>query len=81
MVTNKQRKLILAMIKIGLWTTTIQMRNVDIKTIFGTYWLKKYLLKKQVVDKLHHAPCCPSNHYHKTRFVFQPCNCHAKKEK
>ncbi len=77
MVTDKQRRFVKMMIWLKFWKPYFQMRLIDIHARIGTYWLKRYLLKKQAVDNLHHAPCCPANHYHKARFVFQPCTCGA----
>ena len=79
MVTKWDRRLIKLMIKVRLWGTIVRMRNLDIcEPIFGTAWLLKRMRKRQVVDDLHHAPACPANHYHKTRLVFQLCNCGAQ---
>lgn len=78
MVTNQQRKFIKLMIKLKLWKITVWLRNIDIQPHFKTKWILNYLKKIQIVDNLHHAPCCPANHFHKTRFVFQKCTCGAE---
>jgi hypothetical protein len=31
----------------------------------------------EIVDKLHHAPMCPANHYHGRRAPTGPCSCGA----
>ena len=78
MVTDKQRKFIVWMVKLGLWKTVVQMRLTDIRACRGTQWILDWLLKRQKVDDYHHAPCCEANHYHNTRLVFQHCNCGAE---
>ncbi len=78
MVTKNERKFVQVMIWLMLWSTHMQMRIVHVQAKIGTRWLLKRLKERQVVDDLHHAPCCPANHYHKTRLVFAKCNCGAK---
>jgi len=78
MVTEKERKFVLLMIRLNLWTLWEWMRLVDLRAKFGTRWVLKILKRKQIVDDLHHAPGCPANHYHMARLVFQSCTCGAK---
>lgn len=77
MVTDNQRKFIGWMIKHHVWRIVMSMRLPMIYTLYHTKWLLDWLLERQIVDDLHHAPCCPANHYHKTRLVFKPCTCGA----
>ncbi len=77
MITTRQRKFIIIMLRLRIWKVVTQMRLPEIRASFGTRWLLKRIKEKQVVDVLHHAPCCPANHYHKGRLVFDYCNCGA----
>ena len=65
------------MIKLKLWREYTHFRNVWVSPCWGTRWIFNYLNKVQVVDNLHHAPACNANHWHKTRLVFDYCNCGA----
>lgn len=76
MVTNKERRLVIWLCKLRIWKPQMEMRIVWIQTP-RLKWLHKWLLKRQKVDDLHHAPACPANHYHKQRLVFFPCSCGA----
>ena len=78
MVTDKQRKLIIFMIKIGAFKTGVSLRNVWIDARSGFNWLLERIKRSQVVDDHHHAPACPANHFHKQRLVFQSCSCGAE---
>lgn len=77
MLTNRQKKLIYWMVKLGLWKYQVYMRIPWVWPNFGSEWLHERLLKVQDVDDLHHAPCCPANHYHRRRLVFCRCTCGA----
>ena len=78
MVTESQRSFIKFMVKIKVWRLGYQMRIIDVRPLYGMKWILNGFLKRQVVDNLHHAPCCPANHYHRQRLVFQHCTCGAK---
>lgn len=77
MITQRQRKFVMFMLKLRLWSIRTMMRLPDIHAMLGTHWILKRLKERQSVDNYHHAPCCPANHYHKERIVFHPCNCGA----
>lgn len=78
MITNNERKLVKWMVKLKLWQVVINFRLPDVyPRCRGTRWIFKWLLRRQVVDSLHHAPCCPANHFHKQRLVFGYCTCGA----
>lgn len=77
MVTDFERRIILALIRVKVWKIFISMRLPTIKTRWGTRWVLKWMVRRQIVDSLHHAPCCPANHYCRMRLVFRPCNCGA----
>jgi len=77
MVTDTQRSIIKFLVKSKIWRLEIQMRIVDVRPLYGTSWFLRWILKRQIVDDLHHAPCCPANHYHRARLVFQHCTCGA----
>lgn len=77
MVTDRQRKLVQLLVRFKIWTLFSHMRCINIRPRKGTVWLFRWLLKNQVVDNLKHAPCCPANHWHKQRLVFQRCTCGA----
>lgn len=77
MVTARERKLIIWMIKRKLWRQETWMRLVWIRATYFE-WLHRWLLKRQRVDDYHHAPACPANHYHNARLVFSRCTCGAE---
>lgn len=53
------------------------LRTTDFHAAPGFGWVLEGMKARQNVDKLRHAPCCPANHFHRERLVFQPCNCGA----
>lgn len=77
MVTNPQRYMVKFLVWLGVWWLDYNMRLICVNTRRGTTWFLRWMKKRQVVDDLHHAPCCPANHYHKQRLVFRPCTCGA----
>jgi len=77
MLTKRQRRLVQLMLSLRLWMPDVSMRLVWFRARRGTRWLLELLLERQAVDDAHHAPCCPANHYHKRRLVFQRCSCGA----
>jgi hypothetical protein len=79
MVTEHERQQVLTMIRLGHWQIAESMRLPWIQAKrFGA--LLKLLQRRQKVDALHHAPCCPANHYHRQRLVFRGCTCGAQRE-
>jgi len=80
LVTEPQRKFIIFLVKWKIWKAVFNMRLISIRPRWGTRWLLKKIKGCQVVDNLHHAPCCPANHYHRTRLVFKRCSCGAEFE-
>lgn len=79
MITKRQRKIIVFMLKIGAFREMVSMRLIWIDARPGFKWILSKIKSCQVVDGYHHAPACPANHYHKQRLVFQPCTCGASK--
>lgn len=77
MVTLFQRRLIFRLLKLRVFQLQESMRLPWISARRGFGWLLKLIKRIQIVDDLHHAPCCPTNHYHRQRLVFQPCTCGA----
>jgi len=81
MVTNTQREFILFLIKIKIFGLKEQWRCARVHT---KGWLSQkiyeWLLRRQTWDDLHHAPCCPANHWGKQALVFKKCTCGATKE-
>lgn len=78
MVTERQRRLVYAISKLRVFRVRIGLfRTVEIVPCWGFRWALEWLLKIQTVDSLHHAPCCPANHWCKRRLVFTRCNCGA----
>ena len=75
MVTAQERWLILALVRVRVFSLYTSMRLVCVSARPGFRWLLKWIMKRQVVDNLKHAPCCPANHYHRQRLVFQRCTC------
>jgi hypothetical protein len=79
MVTTQERRFIGWMIRLHIWTADYNLfGTVQVFPRWGTRWLFERLLRRQVVDDLHHAPCCPANHWCRRAFVFRRCNCGAK---
>lgn len=78
-VLGWDRYLIEMLLRLKLWRLGQQMHLVEVLPCRGTCWLFERMLKRQNVDDLHHAPCCPANHYHRRRLVFQQCSCGALK--
>lgn len=80
MVSDIERTLVLNLAKAGMVKVGVGMfRVIEVTpTNPGTAATLKRLKAMQKVDDLHHAPCCPANHWHRQRLVFHPCNCGAK---
>ncbi len=75
--TNEHNRLITKfMVERGFWSAQIFMRLTWITPIKAIK-LFNLMLKYQKTDNLKHAPCCPENHYHRTRLIFQRCTCGA----
>lgn len=78
MVTEPQRQLILRLCRLRMFRARVGLMRTPIVTArWGVRWLLERIKRAQVVDDLHHAPCCPANHYHRQRLVFHPCTCGA----
>lgn len=78
MVNAREREIIKSLVQRGvLYAEVGFFRTVEIKAPPETQRLLDRIKARQVVDDLHHAPCCPANHWHKQRLVFQHCNCGA----
>lgn len=80
MVTQRQRKFIQLMIRLRLFVVYEAMRLPNIRARRGFSWILERIKQAQAVDNLHHAPCCPANHYHRARIVFHRCTCGATRE-
>lgn len=81
MVTDRERSVIMTCVERGLMTAEIGLfRTVEIHAPPENQRLLDRIKARQKVDDLHHAPCCPANHWHKKRLVFQGCNCGAWKQ-
>lgn len=81
-VTEADRRLARDLLWIGLWRREVRMRMMDVGPIPGwrhwlTGWIHRGMLRRQVIDKKHHAPACPANHYHRKRLVLLGCFCGA----
>jgi hypothetical protein len=78
MVTDRQRRFIHTLIRLDAFRVRMFMRLPWIEARWrGSSWVLARIKRWQIVDDLHHAPCCPANHYHRTRLVFHPCTCGA----
>lgn len=77
MVTLQERWLILALVRCRVFKLYLSMRLPCVSAMRGFGWLLNWIKRRQSVDDLHHAPCCPANHYHRQRLIFQRCNCGA----
>jgi len=78
MVTDRERRFCYWLARIGVFRVRIGfMRITEIVPRRGSRWILNWLKRRQIVDSLHHAPCCEANHYHKQRLVFLPCTCGA----
>ena len=77
MILQSHRKFAVALCKLRLWMPFTHMRVTWFRPRWGTNWILETMMRRQVIDRLHHAPCCPGNSWHKRRLVFQRCNCGA----
>lgn len=77
MVTDRQRKLVAMLVRLGLFRIKWGLWQPQVCAVTGMLWLLKRILRAQIVDDLHHAPACPANHFHRTRLVFSHCTCGA----
>ena len=80
MVTDRERLLIRRLVRLHVFRLEIRLRLISVFARPGFRWLLRRIERRQMVDNLHHAPCCQANHYHKMRLVFRPCNCGAWEE-
>lgn len=81
MIRNSDRKIAVAMVRIGAWKI-IQPRDdlfncARLRARWGTHWLWNWMLKRQAPDDLHHAPACPANRWSGVELVIRPCTCGA----
>jgi hypothetical protein len=68
------------MVTLNLWVIDVDLfyqLNINPKRMKR---LHKLMLKYQQFDNLKHAPCCPANHFHRSRLVFYRCTCGTKRE-
>lgn len=80
MVNERERSVIMAMVKRGLLDAKVGLfRTVEIYAPPENERLLKRIKDRQKVDDLHHAPCCEANHWCRQRLVFRACNCGAAK--
>lgn len=79
MITERDRSIVRELLELEIWKLQITMRLPDIVPTDQTEPLKDAMLKRQSRDDLHHAPCCPANHYHYRRLVLRRCNCGAQR--
>lgn len=78
MVNDRERQVIMSCVDRGLMDAKVGLfRTLEISAPPETQRLLDRIKSRQKVDELHHAPCCPANHWHRQRLVFQPCNCGA----
>lgn len=78
MIQPTDRKIVLLLLRLKIWRVEISMWRVpEIRTRWGTRWIYNQMLRRQTPDDLHHAPCCPANHWTRCRLVFHNCNCGA----
>lgn len=80
MISDADRRIVLSMLKLGRWKAFTHMRLPEIQVDQNSEIYFEKMLARQEVDNLHHAPCCPANHYHKRRLVFSRCICGATRE-
>ncbi len=78
MITKRDRSIASELVELGIWKVVENMRLPDIQPTEETKPLFNAMKKRQKLDDLHHAPCCPANHYHNTRLVLSHCTCGAK---
>lgn len=77
-LTRHQRRVVALMLRMRLFGQVESMRLLWIQPRWEALRpLHEWLLRHQRVDDLHHAPCCPANHYHRCRLVYQHCTCGA----
>ncbi len=78
MITDRDRSIVEELVRLGIWKVEKFMRLPNIVATDETEPLLEAMLARQSRDNLHHAPCCPANHYHYRRLVFSQCNCGAQ---
>lgn len=78
MITSDDRRTVLELIRLGIWDQEVRMGLLEVTVPENMRPLFEVILKRQNVDDLHHAPCCPANHYHHRRLVFSRCTCGAE---
>lgn len=81
MVTMKQRRLIVWLVKLHVWK--LESDGLWGRAVFrpmrGTGWLLRRIKRAQISDGLHHAPACPANEWDGAVIVFHRCTCGAAK--
>lgn len=78
MVTDRERRFVFVLTKLRVFRVRIGLfRTIEVVPRRGFKWIIDWLLKRQTVDSLWHAPCCEANHWHKRRLVFRQCTCGA----
>ena len=78
MILESDRVLVRDLVELGIWKIQESMRLPVVIPTSETEPLLRRMLARQSRDNLHHAPCCPANHYHYQRLVFNRCNCGAQ---
>ena len=81
MVTKGERRLIYWLVRLHIWKMQSDglWGRAVFKPIPGTRWLLRWIERRQVNDKWHHAPACPANHWCRQVLVFHRCTCGAAK--
>ncbi len=80
MITKQHRRLAFWLVKLKIWKLRRDLfRNIEVVPCWGTRWILRRMKLAQVLDNLHHAPCCPANHFHRSRLVFDRCICGANR--
>lgn len=76
MILNRDRRLVMWLLRLKIWHVEMGFWRVpELVRRRGTGWIYRRMCRRQVRDDRHHAPCCPANHWHYQRLVFQYCNC------
>ncbi len=80
MILDSDRAIVVEMVELKIWKLVNQMRLPDVVPTEETKPLLRAMKDRQKRDDLHHAPCCPANHFHYTRLVLKRCTCDAAAE-
>ena len=81
MIRPLDRKIATVLVCIRIFTVRKLWWTYQIYARKGARWIFNWMLRRQTLDGLHHAPACPGNEWSGANLVFNLCNCGALEEK